>query len=172
MNLLSRMLNRFDLPLMMLFMVALVLSACEMKGPSQLNASPIQVTQENTSNMMLVSSFTNATAQSIGDDYERRGHGPVDVVVTYATGGSEGRAENDSRRIASLLRSNGVEDLTVSTLPVNDPEQAGKVMINYIQVSASASPNCTPHPADTRTGIRNNEDGRYPDYNFGCGIDS
>ena len=172
MNMFARIINRFDLPLFMLMMVGLALSACEMKAPSQLGTNRIQVVQENSTNMMGTSAFTDATARMVADDYAVRGHGPVDVVVTYAAGASEGRATMESRRISGLLQKHGVQDLTVSTLPVNTPEQAGQVMVNYIKVTAKAPAGCGNHPAESRADIRANEDGRYPNYNFGCGVDS
>lgn len=172
MTMLQRLFFRFDLPLLMLMLVGLALAGCEMSAPSQINVSPIEVREQPYNDTIPVGSFSADTAKLIGENYRRFGQGPVDVTVTYAAGASETKAKNQAARVAGLLRGEGVADVVVSTLPVNDRDQVDQLMLNYVQVSAHPPRECGDHPADTRADIAGNENGRVENYRFGCGIDT
>lgn len=167
-----RLRQRFDLPLVMMGLVALALSACEMTSPSRVSTAPIDVRHERYSETMPVASVTREMTAMIADHYGRYGQGPVEVSVTHTAGKSAVRAENDANRIAGWLRAGGVTEVRAGALPLDDAAQAGQVMINYTQVTARPPAGCPPHPAESRDGLAASEDGMFPDYRFGCGVDS
>jgi pilus biogenesis lipoprotein CpaD len=172
MTMFFRFLSRFDLALIMLALVAASLAACDMKGPSVINVSPIQVQQQDYAEMVPSASVNFETARLIADDYKQRGTGAVDVTVTYLAGQKDVKAVAESKRIAGLLNKTGLKQVANSTLPVNDADAVGQVMINYTRLAALPPADCQQHPAETRDSIANSEDGRFSGYRIGCGIDS
>lgn len=163
---------RFDLPLIMMALVGLALSACEMTSESYISTAPIEIRHDRYNEVLPVQAVNNELAQMMGRHYDRFGQGPMNVTVTYPVGTSEMKAQKEGARIAKLMNKAGINDVQVTTLPVNDPEQSGQAMINYMQVTAHPPKGCDPHPAESRDGLVGSADGRFTNYRFGCGVDT
>lgn len=151
---------------------ALALSACDMQSESRISYSPIQVVRGQYNETVLASGVDRGTAQAVADHYERHGNGPVDITITYGSGKKESSAMSEARRIAELLRSEGVNDIEMDVLPLADPDAPTQAMISYNQVTAHPPVDCGVHPADSRKDLAGSNDGRFETYRFGCGIDT
>lgn len=152
--------------------VVLALSACEMTSPSLISTAQITVEEQQHSLTLAIDQLTPAAISELSKDYRRSGEGPVEVIVLYPAGGSEILAENEAGRIAADLRDVGISDVTASSLPIDDARKAGQVIIRYTQLVARAPEGCDPHPGDSRNGLLASQDGYFPNYRFGCGVDA
>jgi pilus biogenesis lipoprotein CpaD len=152
--------------------VAVLLAACQMTTPSMISTAPITVEEKQNSVMLPIDDLTPAAISELSKDYRRDGQGAVEVIVLYPAGGSEVLAENEAGRIAATLRDAGIGQVTPSSLPIDDMRKAGQVIVRYTQLVAHAPAGCDTHPADSRGQILGSDDGYFPNYRFGCGIDS
>lgn len=152
--------------------MTLVLSACEMTSSSMMSTSPITVEEKQNSVMMQIDDLTPAAVAELSKGYRRNGQGPVEVIVLYPAEGSEVLAENEAGRIAADLRDAGIGSVTPSSLPIDDMRKAGQVIVRYTELVAHAPQGCEVHPGDSRAGILDSKNGYFPNYRFGCGVDS
>jgi type IV pilus biogenesis protein CpaD/CtpE len=148
------------------------LMGCEMSSPSRISVAPITVEQGKNAQTFLVGEFDQYNAEQVARHYARYGEGPIDVILLYGADGSGYRAEQEARRLVRLLHQAKLDDVKVDTLPVHDPLQAGKVMIDYKTLAAKPPADCSLHPAEDRAAIHGEDAGLFSDYRFGCGIDS
>lgn len=156
----------------LLGVAVLAMSACEMSSPSLMSTSPITVEEKENSMMLPIDDLTPAALSELSKDYRRHGQGTVEVIVLYPAGGSEVLADNEAGRIAADLRDAGIGQVVPSSLPIDDMRKAGQVIVRYRQLVAHAPEGCDGHPGDSRKDIIGSDDGYFPNYRFGCGIDS
>ncbi len=148
------------------------LMGCEMTSPSRVNISPITVEEHRQEKFLSIESVTPDLIQDLAEHYSQYGKGPISVLVLYPAGGAENMAQKNANHIANMLREAGLPIVQTETMPVSDPLKSGHVRIEYISLKAHAPKGCSPHPADSRPDVRASEDGLFPDYRFGCGVDS
>ena len=153
-------------------LAAVVLAACNMTSPSYINTAEIDMRQEQIHEVIPFVQVDDETITLVADHYTRHGVGPMDVTLTYPAGGNAGVAGTEVRQVASLLRAHGVDDLNLATLPIGAGGKTGEVLLSYTSVSAHPPKGCSAMPGDDRALISQNKDGQYPDYRFGCGVDS
>jgi pilus biogenesis lipoprotein CpaD len=168
----QRLFAKYDLPLMMLALVAVALAGCDMQSPSQISNSPIRITSEDYHETLPVASFDDEMATAIGKHFKTQGQGPVDVLVVYDPKSNDKKATNEARRVAALLEKHGVGPVVTSTLPVNEAPTGYQLMLSYKQLKALPPADCGQHPADNRSSITGNQNGVYESYRYGCGIDT
>lgn len=150
----------------------LMLSACDMTSESRISVSPITVQEHRVDRMVPVGAVSIDMARGLADHYAQYGQGPVSVLVLYLAGTPEQSAQQEANRIASILKEAGIGFVNTETLPVNDATKSSQARISYTALSAQAPKDCPVHPADSRAEMQKSQDGLFPDYRFGCGVDT
>lgn len=152
--------------------VIAALSACEMTSESRISTSPITVEEHQVDQMMPIGAVTIDVARNLANHYAQYGQGPVSVLVLYAAESSEQSAQQNANRIAATLKQAGIGVVNTETIPVNDITKSGQVRLSYTSLSTKAPKDCPIHPADSRAGLGASQDGLFPNYRFGCGVDT
>ena len=156
-----------------LSVAVVALSACEMTSPSYVSTSPITVEEGHQERLLPVSAITVDLARQIADHYNQYGKGPLTVLVLYGVDkGADLQAQKDAVHVVDTLKKAGLTNVQVETLPIQDPSKVGMVRIDYVSLKAHAPAGCPAHPGDSRQEIIDSKDGQFPDYRYGCGVDS
>ena len=153
-----------------LLLGTILLGACEMHAPSNLNETKIQVSEENVSHTMAVSETSDEALSSIVQGYTDRGGMPMNLTVTYDPESYRNTAMlagNNASKFAKSLRKMGVENISSAILPIKDQGDESRVMISYRAVAAFAPEGCGDMP-----GMRGNLVEPDPSYRLGCGVDT
>ena len=114
------------------------------------------------------------TVEVLAYDYEAKGHGQVDITVTYdpkSKSNSAMNATNEAARIAETFLQNGVSSVEVNVLPVANSWNNSKTFLSYKSLTAQAPTNCGHMP-----GFKNIDEvgdvEAHMKYGYGCTIEA
>lgn len=161
---------RAGLPVFYALAASALVGACGLSAPDHFTESRVQVQQDRLSAALPVSQFDEAKVAEMASHFAKSGEGPVELTVTYdpySRKATAMNARNEARRIAALLRKNGVEDIKADILPVMDSGDEMKAMFSYTYYSALPPEDCEMMPGVTGRAINAQED-----YKLGCTVDT
>ncbi len=147
------------------------LSACDMSTPSQVNASKISVKENFVTKTFDVHRFDEAEANRLAQDIVQNGNSAMNLTISYLPDEYDANIEI-AREDLAIFRGKfalrGVQNIEVVTVPVNRKSDAGKLIVSYKSLVASAPKECS-----SIIGLVGGEnmDGMNG-YEFGCSMKS
>lgn len=120
------------------------LSAC-VSTPSTLNVDKMVVREKFVTKTFDVRSFSEADISSMANEIENKGLGSVNLNVSYLIDEPDSRWEFKSiaDKVKKSLIKKGIANVRVVDIPVDKPEQSGKLVISYKTKVAEAPEECT-----------------------------
>ncbi len=146
------------------------LAGCTMYEPDHFSTSTIQLEEQQVSQNMPVSQFSEQEVQALATHFRRHAEGPLELTVVYdprAHNNGPIRAGAEAARLAKTLRKAGVADVHAGIMPVMDTGEAMKVLLSYTAYNALAPEDCTMMPGFENRTVEND-----PDYKLGCTFDT
>ncbi len=154
------------------FLAVGALSGCSMYSPSNINETPIRVSEELSVTNAVISDIDDAFISSLARHYSKHGGGAMDIVVTYdpkSRSNTAMGATNKAADIVNNLRGYGVSNVRAGILPVNDQGEDSRLVVSYKSFNAHAPKGCDGASMD---GLDGNLKGDVADYKLGCAIDT
>ncbi len=148
------------------FVAAGLLSGCNMATPSQVKTGQIQIRQGLVTETLDAAQPESGRVAAIAKNYRENGNGPVRLTLSFLSGDPRYQVESETQaqKYRQDFAKNGVEDVKVDYVAVADAVYAGRVIVVYESLSASAPKDCTP--------ITGRDGGETMDesaaYAFGC----
>lgn len=127
-----------------LFAAVLLLSACDMTTPSQVETGHIRL-QENMKTVTVHPASPEASAVSrIADDYKRNARGQMTMVIPYKAGqpAEELQAKRYGSQWKQTMAKAGVTEMDVSYVGVDDPQFLSRAVISYPALQAMPPEGC------------------------------
>ena len=144
----------------------LLLSACDMTTPSQVETGHIRL-QENVKSVTVNPAKTDARQVAyIADDYKRLSRGKMTMVIPYKKGSpaEEVKAHRQGRDWQQNFAKAGVQGMDVNYVGVEDPQFLSRAVISYPALQALAPEGCRRltgvHGADSLEDVH--------EYRMGC----
>lgn len=159
------------LAMVSLLSVGLLLGGCDMSTPTKVRTSKIQVSEQMKTETLNANALDEARVAVIAKDYLRNGRSKsLGLMLTYDVSSEAAfmRAQHQRSLFMRAFERNGVHNLDVDLLPVNDPAKAGRAIASYRAMSAAPPDGCTRMPGWDGVGHRDT----LEDYEFGCEVDS
>lgn len=127
-----------------LFSAVLLLSACDMTTPSQVETGHIRL-QENMKTVTVHPATPDAAAASrIADDFKRNARGKMTMVIPYKAGqpAEELQAKRYGNQWKQTMAKAGVKDMDVNFVGVDDPQFLTRAVISYPALQAMPPEGC------------------------------
>jgi type IV pilus biogenesis protein CpaD/CtpE len=149
---------------------AALLAGCDMSTPSQVSLKPIEIRRSVKTETLDARHVDPSRAQSIADSYAVNNGGSMTITVSYLKGNAKSAAAARKGGVAwkNLLVKDGVPQVSVDAVAVDDPAYAGKAVVAWPARLASAPKDC-----GRITGYRGAEPlGSVKTYAMGCETES
>lgn len=149
---------------------AALLAGCSLSAPDHFSPSPLQLQQDRLAGTLPASQFDEAMVAEMATHFTKHGEGPVDLTVTYdplSRTATAMNAREEAKRIAFLLRKNGVENVRADILPVTHSGDEMKVMFSYDYYSLLPPEGCEMMP-----GVKGRTIDAQENYKLGCTVDT
>ena len=159
----------------MLSLLVLAIGACAPHEftKSHANTAPIQVNQRTAERVLDTKKADRTTLAPVSRRYGKTGKGPVRLHVSYDPASDNNtavRASREGARLASILRDQGVETVTVDIVPIANSGQNSRTYIRFTALDAKGPPDCDMLPGLGNTPT--NAQDVSESYKFGCSIDT
>jgi pilus biogenesis lipoprotein CpaD len=148
----------------------LLLAGCDMATPSQVSVRPIEIRKTVKTETVDALRTDMSRAQVISDSYARNSGGPMSITVSVLKGNAKqaAAAKKGAAAWRALFLKDGVPDVTVDAVAVEDPAYAGQAVVAWPAKVASAPKECGRLP-----GYQGAEPLSYTEkYAFGCETES
>lgn len=146
------------------------MGGCSLSTPDHFSTGRLGVEERELSETVLVSQFDEKRVAEMAAHFAKSGEGPVELTVTYDPRSSKAtamHAHEEAKRIAYLLKKNGVEDVRADILPVMDSGDEMKAMFSYSYYLALPPEGC-----ETMPGVDGRAIDAQEDYKLGCTVDT
>ena len=152
-------------------------AACTLDEPTWVNPSRVEVHEEGFRDTFYTDSLDAGTLRAIGVNYYRYGNGPMDVAIAYdpmSKINSKNKAYASLKKIETELRRNGVNNLRISTTPVEGSGDQSTTSVNFPALMAKPPENCGVMPGftDAQTNAPDNAEGGSKGYAIGCTLET
>ena len=127
-----------------LFSAVLLLSACDMTTPSQVETGHIRL-QENMKTVTVHPAAPDAAAVSkIAEDYKRNARGKMAMIIPYKAGqpAEELQAKRYGSQWQQTMAKAGVKEMDVNYVGVEDPQFLSRAVISYPSLQAMPPEGC------------------------------
>lgn len=115
------------------FCAILLLSACDVTMPSQLETGQMRLAEETRSVALDAAQPDRAAARRVAADYRDAGRGDMRLVMPYRSG--DPLHETQARRLGNEWKAafakEGAGALKVDLVAVTDPDMLGKAVVSY-----------------------------------------
>jgi len=152
--------------LVLIFSVAVVLSACDASLPSQVQTGKVRLEEQIVTEMLDSSHVDPARVDVLADRIKRNGKGAVTLTVPWLSGDvySSRIATKHGAAYKKALRKRGVLDIHVVKVPVANEQYLNKVIVAYQALVALPPDGC-----GRITGYQGAENMEaIEQYKFGC----
>ncbi len=147
--------------------VICLLAACDMSTPSNMNVSKISVKESFVTKTFDAYNFDEAEANRIAKDYMNNSRGSMTITVSYLADKNDTNKVT-ARKNAKVFKSNffklGVENVSITVVPVTERKHAEKLVVSYKTLVASAPKECSSIIGLDGAETMFNAD----EYQFGC----
>lgn len=151
---------------------SLMLGACSMDSPSKVSPTVrAELYQDSFTIQEDAVAVTPDMIAKIGGHYRANGTGPVHVSVVYdpySKANTAMKAADQSKRIATGLRQNGIADIRADTMPIQQSGDVSQAMISFATIIASAPSEC----GGATLGRTTTEIKALEEYQLGCSIET
>ena len=122
----------------------LSLSACESTTPSLLQTGKIRLKDQMVAETLDAKRVDPLRIHVIADHYLRNGKGKMNLMVSWLSGdvGREAAAQKQGSTWKYAFEQNGVNDISVDTVAIDDRKFADKIVITYRSLVAMAPKGC------------------------------
>ena len=137
-------LNKF-LALAFILIFAVTLSACDVTTPSMINTGKIRIKNQMVTKTFDVHNFDEAFANEIAQDVIRNGRSKMTLTLSYFAEDRANRviAEKSGQIFKQAFKDRGVYNVKIVTVPVDNKNSAGKLVVTYKSLVAEAPEECT-----------------------------
>lgn len=145
-----------------------VLPACDMNQETWISPNRAQVERERYDTALPSAGVSQDFYKELARQYKAEGGGQMYLTFTYNPSGTaaEKQALAKAADAQKAMRLQGVSDIRTDVLAVNDPSQAGNILISYDKYVTRAPKDCTKMP-----GLEDNQIETGWDYKFGCSLE-
>lgn len=130
----------------------------------------IQIEQSVFDDTRSLAQVNDAYLDSLADEYNRTGTGPVTVSVSYdpfAKANTAPQARAVAENIAKQLGSRGVGSANVAIMPVSGSGAVSNLSVSFVTYNALPPKDCT-----LMDGIETRHAESDPNYKLGCSVDA
>ncbi len=151
------------------------LGGCQMNTPSWVNQNRVEVHNNEFTDTFETAALNDGMIRAIGVNYYRYGNGPLDLVVGYdpkSRSNTQAKAQREADRIAAELRRNGVQDISVQTVPLQGTGDRSLTTVRFPALIAKAPSKCGTMPGyNSPTGTPMSAE-EVPHYELGCTVET
>ncbi len=122
----------------------LLLTACDMSLPSQVNVRQIQVKETMRAEKLDAFHMDPARVNIIADHYLRNGRGPMRMTMAYQAGEplKEIEMQKQARLYQKAFEQKGVSNIVVDYVPMADAAYVGTAVVSYPALTALPPKDC------------------------------
>ncbi len=144
---------------------ALLLTGCDVSTPSRVETGQMRLLDRMKTVNIDPQRLDEDQMDAIGDDFRRNGKGEATLVMSFMQGiDNEVAAKAHGNRIKKALAAEGIKNVKIDYVPVDNEDFAGKAILSYDSTVAAAPEGCGRltgyQGAETMESMR--------DYQFGC----
>lgn len=147
-----------------------VLGACDMYRETYVTPNRIQIEQSVFNEARALEQVNDGYLDSVAEEYNRTGTGPVTVSVSYdpfAKANNATKARVEAEKIAHELGTRGVGGVNAVILPVSGSGAVSDVSLSFVTYNALPPKDCT-----LMDGIETRRAESDPNYKLGCSVDA
>lgn len=124
---------------------ALAVAGCDITTPSQLRTGNIRLQQDVTTVTLAADDVDENRMRLLADDYRMTARGPMSVTIAYKQTDALDKTVQQGRgeKIKRLLAANGLRDVSVDYVGVDDSALQGRTVITYKALQAKPPEDCT-----------------------------
>ncbi|HPQ50872.1 MAG: hypothetical protein KDJ26_06185 [Alphaproteobacteria bacterium] len=151
------------------------LSGCSVESDSWINSSRLEIHEDQFTDTFETKKLDEQTLRAIAVYHQRYGNGPLMVSVSYdpkSSRNTQALARNESARIVSGLRQNGVEDIQMTTTAVSGLGDVSNTVVTFAALTAQAPTGCGMIPGYTGLPEASTKTEGEPDYRYGCTVET
>jgi pilus assembly protein CpaD len=158
-----------------LVVTASLMSACSMNSPTWVNQSRVEIHNDQFADTFETAKMNDSAIRAVAIYHYRYGNGPMNLVVGYdpkSKTNTQAKANSEAERISRELKRNGVRELNVQTIPLQDTGNTSLTTVTFPALIAKAPAKCGTIPGyNSPTTVPNTAEG-IPPYELGCTIES
>jgi len=152
-----------------LLALPLLVSACALDEPTKFKQSTVRVQEEKIEHTIAAADLNQTALAGLAAHYTKHGDGPMNVTLTYdpqSKVNTAMKASDMASEVSAILRKEGVHDLHLSILPVQNSGEL-QALVSYTGYNALAPEDCEILP-----GIENRNVVAEDAYQIGCSVDT
>ena len=161
--------NKYKAIRIVLISTCFAVSSCAWEEPTHFKQSTMRLEEEKVEHTIAAADLSETSLKALAAHYRKHGDGPLNVTLTYdpkSKVNTAMKASEKASEVAGVLRKEGIHDLNVNILPVQDSETP-QALVSYMGYNALAPEDCTLLP-----GIENRNVHVDEDYKLGCSVDT
>lgn len=122
----------------------MLISACDVTTPSQLNVTRIQVQDDFRVETFALAKPDPAKLDDLARAYKEDGHGAMSVLAAYRSGDmqAKARADKGGKKLMKMLAARGVAKPGFELVPVEDSSKCGTAVVSFPVLAAVPPPGC------------------------------
>lgn len=122
----------------------LLVSACDVTTPSQVNVTRIQVQEDYRTEVFDLSKIDAEMVGRVARDYKEKAEGSMNILAAYHAGDSNAKVRTDmkGRKLMQMLTAEGVANSGFDLVPVEDPAKSGTAVVTYPVLAAVPPAGC------------------------------
>jgi type IV pilus biogenesis protein CpaD/CtpE len=144
-----------------------------MDSPSWVNQDRVEVRADHFEDQFQTKDINESMLRAIATSYYRYGNGPMSVLVSFnpQQKNSKANASNKAKYFDDILRANGVKDVTVTLVDLQQDQSTTR--ISFPALVAQAPQNCGLMPGlKGHTSVSDNANHNSQNYQFGCSVET
>ena len=143
--------------------ISLMVSACDLTTPSEVNTTKLKVQDKMVTEMLSADHVDMAHVSSTARNVIRSGNGDVTMTIPYLPGGVV-KAGDLGTAYKSAFAAQGVTHFSIALVAMKDGQDTNNAVVSYQSSVAAQADNCGRIPGYQGTETMDN----FDDYKYGC----
>lgn len=164
-----------NMKLLSLIAMACFMSACSMNSPTWVNQNRVEIHNDQFADTFETAKMNDSAIRAVAIYHYRYGNGPLNLVVGYdpkSKTNTQSKANAEAARISKELKRNGVREVSVQTIPLQDTGDVSLTTVTFPALIAKAPQKCGTIPGyNSPTTVPDSAEG-IPPYELGCTIEN